>query len=166
SIPTTWFACKATQSVRYLDPTFRRFRTEAAALNFRAVGLYHWLSPTSDPAAQAAWFLSSTDGLDVGEFAMLDAEEIGITAGQCLAWCEAVESFTHRPCAVYTGAFVAGGTVWQSTRLRTGKYGARPMILAAYTTEAKAKALPGVQAYPWSSWQYSSSGPVPGITGR
>jgi hypothetical protein len=97
---------------------------------------------------------------------MLDAEEAGITAADCLVWCETVEAVTRRPAAVYTGAYVTGGTIWQDSGLRRSRYGRRPFILAAYTTEAKARALPGVAAYRWSSWQYSSSGPVPGITGR
>jgi GH25 family lysozyme M1 (1,4-beta-N-acetylmuramidase) len=164
--PTTWFATKVTQSTSYLDPTAVASRTAARTHGFRAAGLYHWLSSTTDATRQAAWFLASVGTLRSGEFAMLDAEEAGITAAMCLAWCETVEAVTKRPAAVYTGAFVTGGTIWQSSGLRHSRYGARPFILAAYTTEAKAKALPGVAAYPWSSWQYSSSGPVPGITGR
>jgi hypothetical protein len=72
----------------------------------------------------------------------------------------------HRPCTVYSGAFVAGGTIWTDPRIREGEYGRRPTALAAYTTEAKARALPGVAQHPWSSWQFSSNGPVPGVTGR
>lgn len=164
--PSWWFGYKLTQSTTYLDPTAVRSRTASFAAGMTHRGGYHWLSSTTDPQQQAAWYLAKLGLLAVGEFAMLDAEEAGITAAGVLAWCEAVEAQTKRPAAVYTGAYVTGGTIWQSSKVREGKYGPRPMILAAYTTEAKARALPGVAAYPWSSWQYSSNGPVPGITGR
>lgn len=164
--PSWWFGFKLTQSTGYLDPTAVRSRAASFACGLTHRGAYHWLSSTTDPQQQAAWYLSKLGLLSPGEFVMLDAEEGGITVAGVLAWCEAVEAQTHRPAAVYTGAYVAGGSIWQSTRVRDGKFGPRPMILAAYTTEARARALPGVRAYPWSSWQFSSNGPVAGITGR
>lgn len=157
-----WVATKATQGVNYTDPTFTAHWAEMG-VGFTHRLAYHWLSPNLDARAQAAHFLAVWDRTGG---AMLDAEEGGITAAGVLAWCEAVEAVTHRPCSVYAGAYVAGGTIWQSTAVRTSKYGPRPMHLAAYTTEAKALALPGVKAYPWSAWQYSSNGPVPGVAGR
>lgn len=161
-----WVATKATQSTKYVDPTCDPHRAQMSAQDFVHRGFYHWLSHTTDPAAQAAHFLKCVGTLHVGEFAMLDAEEGGITVAMVLDWLAAVEAVTHRPCSVYTGAYVAGGTIWQSTMVRNSPYGPRPMHLAAYTTEAKALKLPGVAAYPWSAWQYSSNGPVPGVTGR
>jgi GH25 family lysozyme M1 (1,4-beta-N-acetylmuramidase) len=161
-----WIATKATQSTGYTDPTCAAHRAQMATQGFIHRGLYHWLSPNTDPAAQAAHFLDVIGTLHPGEFAMLDAEERGITAAMVLAWLAAVEQVTRRPAAVYTGAYVAGGTIWQSTAIRHSIYGPRPMHLAAYTTEEKALALPGVAAYPWDAWQYSSNGPVPGVVGR
>ena len=162
--PADWFATKLTQSTGYLDPTAARSRLAAA--QFRCVGLYHWLSSTTDPEQQAAWFLRQSGGLRVGEFAMLDDEESGVTVAKTLGWLEAVEKVVKRPSAVYSGAYVAGGAIWNDPRVREGRYGPRPMILAAYVSEARAKALPGVRANPWHAWQYSSNGPVAGITGR
>lgn len=160
-----WVATKATQGNAYVDPTFSAHRAEMAK-GFTHRGLYHWLSPGVDVAAQVAHFLATIGPLQRGEFVMLDAEEGGITEPQVASWCEGVEALTHRPASVYSGAYVASGTVWQSKRVRTSAYGPRPMHLAAYTTEQKALALPGVAANPWSAWQYSSNGPVPGVTGR
>jgi GH25 family lysozyme M1 (1,4-beta-N-acetylmuramidase) len=159
---STWVATKATQGDTYTDPTFAAHWAEMG-VGFKYRLAYHWLTPDADPAAQAAHFLAVWDRTGG---AMLDAEQAGITAAMVLAWCEAVEAVTHRPCSVYTGAYVTGGTIWQSTAIRTSAYGRRPMHLAAYTTEAKALKLPGVAAYPWSAWQYSSNGPGPGVTGR
>lgn len=170
-IPTFWGACKLTQSTKYLDPTAAFNRRGMATSGLRHRGLYHWISSTTDVGAQARWFLDRLGSLADGEFAMLDAEEYSTESaaamlGRCVRWCELVEAATRRPCVVYTGAYVASGSLWQSPVLRTSKYGPRPFILAAYTTEAKARALPGVKAHPWQSWQWSSNGPVAGVTGR
>lgn len=157
-----WVATKATQGVNYTDPTFATHWAEMG-VGFTHRLAYHWLVPYMSPAAQAARFLSVWDRTGG---AMLDAEQGGITVADVIGWCEAVEAVTLRPVSVYTGAYVAGGTIWQSAAVRTSKYGPRPMHLAAYTTEAKALALPGVNAYPWDAWQYSSNGPVAGVAGR
>ena len=162
----SWIATKATQSTGYVDPTFAEHRRQMALQAFTHRGLYHWLSSTTDPVAQALHFLAVVGSLVPGEFAMLDAEEAGITEAMVLAWCEVVEAFTGRPCTIYSGAFVTAGTIWQSDQIRNGAHGRRPMHLAAYTTEARAKALPGVATHPWQAWQYTSNGPVPGVVGR
>ena len=166
AIPTFWAATKLTQSVNYVDPTAARSRQSMTAVDFRQRGLYHWLSSTTDPTAQANWFVTCAGVFAVGEFAMCDAEEAGITVDGVLAWCETVEEFTHRPAVVYTGAFVAGGTIWTDPRVRMSNYGPRPMVLAAYTTEERARALPGLAANPWHAWQFGSNGPVDGVVGR
>lgn len=161
-----WVATKATQGLAYVDPTFTAHRQQMAAQGFTHRLYYGWLSANVDPVAQANFYLATIGALTKGAGCMIDAEEGGITAAGVIAWCETVEAVTRRPVAVYTGAYTAGGTIWQNTQIRTSPFGPRPMHLAAYTTEAKAKALPGVAAYPWSAWQYSSDGPVPGVVGR
>jgi hypothetical protein len=128
----------------------------------RLRGVYHWLSSTTDPAAQAVWFLACYGAGD--EFVMCDAEESGVTVGKVVAWCEAVEAVTHRPCAVYTGNYVDSGRIWRDLKVRHSYFGDRPMILAAYVTETRARTL--TAGFPWHGWQYTSSGTVPGIIGR
>lgn len=163
-----WLAWKATQSTRYIDPTFTRTR-ELAHRRFRQFFAYHWLSSITDPEAQAAHTLRAVGPLDDGEGFMLDAEEAGITVEWCLGWLEAVERRTHRPASVYSGLYVAGGSIWRSAAIRESRYGPRPMHLAAYIDPAKLWARMqslGVAHLPVHLWQYSSNGPVPGISGR
>lgn len=164
-----WFAWKATQSTRYVDPTFAAARRQAdRRAGFRHRLPYHWLSSTTDPEQQADHHLRT-----VGEpgpwGSMLDAEENGITVDSCLGWLEYFEARRRRPAAVYSGLYVAGGTIWRSERIREGRFGPRPMILAAYVSRenllARMRSL-GVAHLPMHAWQYSSAGPVPGITGR
>jgi GH25 family lysozyme M1 (1,4-beta-N-acetylmuramidase) len=162
-----WCATKATQGVSYVDPTFHEHRIQMSARQFKIRLFYHWLDPNSSPTAQAMHFLMVVGKLAPGEGVMLDAEQAGVTAAMVVEWCSMVEKATGRPVVVYTGAFVAGGSIWQSTDVRTSIFGTpRAMHLAAYTTEARALALRGVAAYPWSGWQYSSNGPVAGVAGR
>lgn len=161
--PTWWIAWKASQSTQYRDPSFAEYRAHSPWWVQHLA--YHWLSSTTDPIGQAENFLAATSGFDGG--AMLDAEESGITVAKCLAWCEMIEATTHRPSVIYSGLYVAGGTIWKSTDLRTSKYGARPFIVAAYVSEANLAArLKATNSPAPHAWQYSSSGPVPGITGR
>jgi hypothetical protein len=163
-----WIAWKVSQSIAYIDPTFATIRKQWAGFRFR--GCYHWLSSTTDVAAQAAHFLHTIGTLRVGEFVMLDAEEKGITAAMCLRWCELIEAVTHRPVVIYTGLYVAGGTIWKSDALRMSQYGPRPFIVAAYVSEANLTArmvqIGALPKYPRQAWQFSSDGPVPGIVGR
>lgn len=171
SIPTNWAAWKATQSVAYLDPTFIKYRAAMKAAGFHCRGLYHWISSTTDIQQQAAWFISQVGALEAGEFVMLDAEEAGITEENCAIWCELMEAFFKRPCvAVYTGIYVSGSTIYKSQRIRNSAlYGVRPIVTAAYVTPAvlisRKKAI-GAQDLVDHAQQYSSDGPVAGITGR
>lgn len=168
AIPTFWWAWKATQSTAYVDPTFAPMWADAKQ-RFAQRLAYHWLSSTRDPLPQAALYLKTVGPLQPGEGCMLDAEEGGITADACLDWCELVEATTRRPVVVYSGLYVAGGSIWKSPELRTSRFGPRPFIVAAYLSEAKlAERMisTGSQAFPYQAWQYSSNGPVPGIVGR
>lgn len=162
--PATWAACKLTQSTSFFDTTSSLSRTGMRAAKFRYRGLYHWVSSTTAPLKQAAWFLAHLGTLELGEFAMLDCEETGVDVAIVLAVAQAIEAVTHRPCVIYTGGYFAGGTLWKSSALRMSAYGPRPFVLACYTSEKTATTIAG--AYPWSSWQYSSNGPVQGVTGR
>jgi GH25 family lysozyme M1 (1,4-beta-N-acetylmuramidase) len=161
-----WFATKSTEGTRYIDPTFAKHRRKAAEHGFTHRIFYHWLRPDSSPTVQAIHFLSVVGALAPGEGIMLDVEQRGVTAAMVLEWCHVVEAVYGRPVVIYTGAYVAGGTIWQSTAVRNSPYGRRPMHIAAYTTETRMLSLPGLKAYPQSAWQYSSDGPVAGIDGR
>lgn len=166
---STYIAWKATQSIAYADPTFNTYRMISKAVGFHTIMMYHWLSSTTDPVAQADFYLSTVKVFNPNEGAMLDAEEAGITVEKCLAWMERVESVTHLPCAIYTGIYVAGGTIYTDPRIRTSKYGRRMVHLAAYVSADALTAIltrKGLIDLPVDAWQWSSNGPVPGITGR
>jgi GH25 family lysozyme M1 (1,4-beta-N-acetylmuramidase) len=159
----TVIGIKATQSTGYVDPTFARTRDAAHAAGFDSVLPYHWLSSTSDPVKQAHYFLETVGDWRDFEGAMLDDEEAGVTEEMTLEWWNVVDRELDGWGANYTGAYVAGGGIYQSTRIHTER---RARWLAAYTSEAKMRALPGVARFAPDMWQFSSNGPVPGVTGR
>lgn len=164
-----WFAWKATEGKGYVDPTFRNARAQTAPLGFRHRLYYHWIKPNNDPVVEADHYLRTIGPLAAGEGVMLDAEEAGITEDLCVRWLERVEATTKRPSSVYTGLYVAGGAIWKSDRIRNSQYGPRPMHLAAYTTRAGLLGhltRTGNLDREIHAWQWSSNGPVPGITGR
>lgn len=165
----TWIIWwKATQSISYTDPTFTKVWRQRQKFTHRFP--YHWLSSTTDPQQQAAHYLSVVGPNGVGDGDMLDAEEAGITVAGCLGWVEAIEAVRKRPVEIYTGLYVSGGSIWKSDALREGKYGLRAFHVAAYVTEenlnSRMNALGLIPKYPKHGWQWSSNGPVPGITGR
>ena len=165
----TWAATKATQGTAWVDPTFTVNRAGMAVAGFRHRGLYHWMSPVglllrgsasarlASARKQAEHYLAKVGQLQPGEFVLLDAEEEGITVDMVVEWCRVVEAALGRDAAVYSGVFVAGGTIWRSAAVFNGK---RPRVLAAYTTEARARKLSGG----WHAWQWTGSGTIAGVT--
>jgi lysozyme len=139
----------------YIDTQFARNRQGASWARHRL--LYDYM----DPGGNADTFLATIGQLQPGEAAMLDAEASGLTVADCVRWCEQVEHATGRPAVVYTGKYVSGGSIWSSPAIFNGQ---RARILAAYTSEAKARAL--AAPYGWDAWQWSSTGSIPGIGGN
>jgi GH25 family lysozyme M1 (1,4-beta-N-acetylmuramidase) len=161
---------KATQSTGYVDPTFSRIWKQARSLFPRRIG-YHWLSPVTDPEAQAAHLckvLDSVGGPQEGDAIMIDSEENGVTEEMCVVFAEWCERRYDRPIITdYSGLYVDGGRIWNSDRLREGNYGHRPMHVAAYVTLERLNLLMRQRnAKDYDAWQYWSGGPVPGIFGR
>lgn len=162
---------KLSQSLNYKDPFRRRFRDEAHAAGFKYILFYHWLSSVTDPSDQAHHMIQTLwddEPLVEGEGFMLDDEEGGVTIAKTLEWkYETLRNIERDAVAIYTGAYVAG--IWQSPLV----FDADTLgVLAAYTSEAKMLALPGVHNHLPDIWQYSSSGKMPdgsqlpGVTGR
>ncbi len=151
------------------DPSFSYNREECARLGFPVRLAYGYPTtmqapnqPTGLPwAQQAAQFLSVIGPLLPGEGVMLDAEVEGITEQLVLTWLGTVEPITGRPCAVYTGGYVAGGTLWRSGAIFDGR---RARVFAAYSSEdeARTKHAAGI---PWDAWQWTGSGACPGVVG-
>jgi len=147
-----------------LDPRFLENRSGMARAGIRYRGLYYFPVANRPVDVQAQEFLAAIGPLARGEFVMLDAEtdaDFGEwTEALSYEWLLAVEPTTRRPSAVYTGAFVDGGRIWESSRIYDGS---RPRVFAAYTDEGSARIYAG--GHDWDLWQFSGSGSYPGVTG-
>lgn len=100
---------KASESLTYKDPAFRRRRPFARA--YRYSGPYHWLSPGKSLPAQLANFTAAIGDLGPGEGIQLDCEQAGLDASWILdAWTLWASVYGEDRVAVYTGAFFTGGT--------------------------------------------------------
>ena len=165
----TWVAYQAIKG-ESPDPSFAYNRAECQRLGFKYRLAYGYPTtllapnqPTSMPwDQQARLFLSAVGVLLPGEGVMCDAEVDGITEQMTLTWLNTVEASTHKPCAVYTGGYVAGGSIWHSGKIFNGK---RARVFAAYSSEedARNKHAAGI---PWDAWQYTGSGSCPGVLGN
>jgi len=151
-----WSACRVwDRDLNQMDATFPANRAGQAFCKYRL--LYDWLLPGQGKQG-AQKFLSVVGSLAPNEGAMLDAEQDGITVQDCLDWLGLVEANLGRPACVYTGGYVAGGSIWKSTAIYNGQ---RARVFAAYSSEADARKH--AQGIAWDCWQWSSTGHIPGI---
>lgn len=175
SAPVDWHAVKGA-GIRWAayqalkgespDPSFEHNREASRGIEVRLAYGYPTTplapnQPTAMPwAEQGRLFCSVLGDLDDPEGVMLDAEVEGITEQLCLEWLDVVEAWSGRPCAVYTGGYVAGGTLWRSPRIFDGS---RPRVFAAYCSEDEARGHAAGIA--WDAWQWTGTGTSPGVEG-
>lgn len=163
--PVQWVAVQGLKGDRP-DPWMATNRLGMVGRSVRLV--YGYPTGPNDPDApsvrswadQAATFAATVAPLDPAEGIMLDAESADITEAKVLDWLDVAEAALGRRCSVYSGRYVAGGTVWNSPRIFDGT---RPRIFAAYTSEADAWGL--AAPHGWAVWQHSGTGAMAGVSG-
>jgi GH25 family lysozyme M1 (1,4-beta-N-acetylmuramidase) len=156
---------KATQGATSKDDSFER-NYEQATANRIAVGAYHWLSPQTDPKAQAAWTRTALGNRALPARLAVDFEDPGFNAlgkEKALSYCETyvreVESWLGRQVLVYTGKWFWMQTVARDSELLA----ARPLWHAEYPStkrggatqadyDAAVKALPPSGPHIASPW--------------
>ncbi|MEL7466621.1 MAG: GH25 family lysozyme [Pseudomonadota bacterium] len=150
---------KATEGMTGRDPAYARHRRGARAENLR-VGAYHFFRPDDDPQKQADHFLSVVEvragdlppALDLER---ADAEEAGEAfRDAALAWLKRVETATGCAPVVY-----ASPVFWNS------HLGADFASYRYWLAEYASKPNPPKTAPPWTFWQHSQRGQVPGVHG-
>jgi GH25 family lysozyme M1 (1,4-beta-N-acetylmuramidase) len=131
-----------------------------------ARGFYHFLG-TSAPAVQAAHFARVTGPLLPGEFVMLDVEQDApakvpiLPVTHIVDVLEAIEREMGATPFLYIGGYYPG-----SVDRRLWRF---PLILPAYTTEAKYLGLAALMGRPVLVWQWGGGAEgavVAGIPGR
>jgi lysozyme len=166
--------CKATQGSQSIDPTFARNWAQSKRYGVLR-GAYHFLSPGSDPIAQAEHFLRTVGELEPDDLhPMLDVEvDHGKSPEQildfALRWTERVEAETGRDVVQYTyPSFWIG-----KLRAPVGHpLGRRPLFIAHYAVDPatgrvydlKFPTVPATWDH-WTVWQVTGNrGPrIPGV---
>lgn len=165
-----WIALKVTEGDNFVDPLYATRvlmflqRANNPAFRLRYVLSTHWVTPMSANRGsyldQANWYLAH---MDRRTGVMLDSEQAGVTAIGNRQWCNVVEQEVQRNVAIYSGAIntaagYAGYSIWRDTALFVP---GRARILAAYTSEAKARALSA--PYSFDAWQFSDNQTISGF---
>ena len=151
----------------YTNPWFSSDWVGAGAAGLLR-GAYHYAQPKADPAtaiADARHFIGATgvmNGaadlppvLDLEEHNGLSREQVTVWAR---TWLDEVQRLTGRQPIIYTGPWF-----W-NTYVGSSAFTNYRLWIASYTTAAGPGPLPG--SWPtWTIWQWTSQGPVPGISG-
>ena len=168
----TFAFMKASEDIDFVDTTYGLNRARAKAAGF-VIGAYHFAQPDPSPgdaAAEADHFLD-TAGIADGDLPpVLDLERTGGLTPTALrdwaaAYLERIRERTGVRGVIYTSPNFWGnnmaGTDWFATN------GYRVVWVAHWTT-APGPTVPASDwaGFGWTFWQYTSSGSVPGITGR
>jgi hypothetical protein len=103
-------SCKATEGTHYVDPTFAHNRAAMASAGFRYRGMYCWIKPKLDVAAQVDHFVATVGDLALGEFVQIDCEEPPLTAEQMWTAYSALTKRYPGRVIIYAGFFFAGWT--------------------------------------------------------
>ncbi|HIK28824.1 MAG: GH25 family lysozyme [Oscillatoriaceae bacterium SKW80] len=152
---------KATEGASFVAETFASnwARSKAAGL---IRGAYHFFRPSSDPQAQAEFFLRVVKLEPYDLPPVLDVETTGGMGGEAIAsrmakWLQVVENATGRMPIIYTNP-----GFWQRIgNLR--RFSEYPLWIAHYTNNEEPYIPGGWDT--WTFWQYTDSGRVRGVSG-
>lgn len=153
---------KATENTGYVNPYFKQDWDGIKAAGMLR-GAYHYFHADTDPIAQADHFLSTMGPLEFNDLPpVLDLEE---TMGQsnatitsrALAFLDHLEKNTGKTPIIYTGPYFFDTYV--NNHEAFTKY---PLWVANYGVMCPS--VPG-QWPTFTFWQYTSTGPVPGVQG-
>ena len=154
------------------DSRYATNRAQATA-NGLKVGAYHFARPesaTGDAVAEADHFIDTAQPVSGELLPVLDLEQTGGLGTNALtSWTKAflqrVYERTGVRAAIYTSP-----SFWANNMGNSGWFAANDyrVLWVAHWTSAKAPTLPASNwgGLGWTFWQYTSSGTVPGISGR
>jgi lysozyme len=164
---------KSSESTDYVDPTYASNRAEARAAGL-LVGAYHFAQPgtqSGDAVAEADHFLATARPASGDLLPVLDLEVTnGLSPAQLQTWSRAFLERIYQKTGLRAIIYVSpafwrtsmGDTTWFADN------GYKVLWIAHWTTTASSPSVPGSSwgGEGWTFWQYSSTGTVPGISGR
>lgn len=157
-----WAIARVSHSAEFIDPEFpnnwQRIK-EAGMVR----GAYQYFEPNEDPVGQAQIMIDAVGVLGDGDLpCVIDVEEGGATSSTYIAnvhtWIDMVEAATGKTPIIYTGSYF-----WDDN-LGTSEFNEHPLWIAHYTTDCPR--VPESWEGDWTFWQYTDTGPIPGIPGN
>ena len=159
---------KATEGVGFMDDRYVRNKAGAMGQGLK-FGAYHFAQPANDPIQEADWFVNNS-GYERGMLIpTLDLERTGGRSATGLtnwtkAWLQRVDERLGVKPMIY-----ASPTFWRENLNDTRWFadnGYAILWVAHWNTSSPS--VPGSNwgGRSWTFWQYTSSGTVPGISGR
>jgi GH25 family lysozyme M1 (1,4-beta-N-acetylmuramidase) len=163
---------KASEDTDYVDPTYPTNRSQAKAAGL-LVGAYHFAQPSSvagNGAAQADHFLAAATPASGELFPVLDLERSnGLGTAALTTWVRGYLDRIYQRTGV-RAIIYCSPNFWRTYMGDTNWFSLNgyEVLWIAHWTTAPAPSLPagGWGGDGWTFWQYSSSGSVPGISGR
>lgn len=163
---------KASEGTDLVDATYSTNRAQAKAVGLY-VGAYHFARPDQNPGdavAEADYFLAMSQ-LAAGDLPpVLDLEVSGgLSPVELQEWVKAYLGRVYERTGAH-GVLYVSPTFWKNSMSDTtwfGDNGYRTLWVAHWTGGSGATIPAGNwSGSGWTFWQYTSSGVVPGITGR
>ncbi len=163
---------KASEGTTLADETYSTNRSQAKAVGLY-VGAYHFGRPDRTPGdavAEADYFLAMSQ-LEAGDLVpVLDLEDAGgLSPVELQEWVKGYLGRIYERTGAH-GMIYASPTFWKNamgdtTWFATNGYG---VVWVAHWTSGPAPTVPAQNwgGSGWTVWQYTSSGSVPGISGR
>ena len=168
----TFAYVKASESTDLVDEFYVDNRAQAKGLGLR-VGAYHFARPDrspGDPVAEADYFLAMAQPVAGDLLPVLDLEVTGgLSPVELQEW---VKSYLGR---IYErtgarGVIYTSPTFWRNAMGDTSWFATNGYrtLWVAHWASGPAPSTPGENwgGVGWTFWQYTSSGTVPGISGR
>ena len=163
---------KASEGTDLVDTTYAGHRAQAKALGMY-VGAYHFARPDRTPGdsiAEADYFLAMSQLVAGDLLPVLDLEVTGgLAPTELQEWVKGYMGRIYERTGV-RGVIYTSPSFWRNSMADTNwfaAYGHRTLWVAHWTT-GPAPSVPGGNwaGTGWTFWQYTSSGTVPGISGR
>jgi len=163
---------KASEDTTYVDPTYTANRSQARAAGLY-VGAYHFAQPTTTPGdavAEADHFVDTATPARGDLLPVLDLERSGgLSQAALTTWVQQYVGQIYLRTGVRAVIYVSPN-FWRTYLADTAWFGANgyDILWIAHWTTATAPTVPGANwaGKGWTFWQYTSSGTVPGISGR
>lgn len=163
---------KASEDTDYIDPTYVTNRAQAKA-NGLYVGAYHFARPgtaAGDAVAEADHFVDTAVPVSGELLPVLDLESSGgLTVTALQTWVKAFMARVYERTGLRAAIYVSP-SFWSNYMGNTSWFAANgyTTLWIAHWTTGAAPTLPASNwgGKGWTFWQYTSSGTVPGISGR